>query len=327
MDPITLAILGSSLVSAGASVGGAIYSNKKNSENVDKQNKFNLDMWKMANQYNTPVAQVNRLREAGINPALALGNISPGTAQGVTSATHQPTINPLQDLPNIVGNGISQTMQYDLMKKQKEQIESNIRLNNANASGTEIANKYVDAREQADISQKNAGSAKLQADADLSRQVWENNRISLPLQNKLTEKQIEVCSKTAQKIDVEIDTAKYELEFLKPVERKLLNAQISNIYAGISLIREKVLSEQVGREFVQANIQKVFKEIDALSLQNNWSKDTYNDRVNQVTAALKGTLANTDYLYKSIDNIDHKEVMDWCNFSLSAFNSVVNAVK
>lgn len=43
-----------------------------------EQNDFNkqmaIDMFNMENEYNTPLAQVERLREAGLNPAMMLGN-------------------------------------------------------------------------------------------------------------------------------------------------------------------------------------------------------------------------------------------------------------
>lgn len=316
------------IVAAGLSAASNIYTNYKNSQNVDKQNAFNYNMWKHMNDYNRPDEQVNRLRAAGINPALALGNISTGNASGsVQSANHQPTVSPLQDLPNVVNNGLTQSLQYDMMQKQKQEIDSKTRLNNANASGTEQANKYIDKKEQSIIANTNAGTEKIKAETDLSRQVWENNKELLPLQNKLTEQQIDVYAKTSEKLNVEIDTAKYDLEFLKPLERKMMNANISNIYAGIALTKEKVLSEQVGRDMVRASIEKVLKEVDSLAIQNNWSKDTYNARVNQVKEALRGTIANTDLIYKNIDNIDHREVMDWCNFGLGCFNSIVGAVK
>lgn len=40
----------------------------------------NLEMWNLQNEYNSPSAQMQRLKDAGINPNLALSNVSSGTA-------------------------------------------------------------------------------------------------------------------------------------------------------------------------------------------------------------------------------------------------------
>ena len=57
----------------------------------EKQNQFNLDMWNLQNEYNSPQAQMKRYEEAGLNPALIYSQGNPGNAtsapvQGVPEA-------------------------------------------------------------------------------------------------------------------------------------------------------------------------------------------------------------------------------------------------
>lgn len=52
----------------------------------EKQFSDSQEMWKMQQEYNTPANQVSRLKEAGINPYLALGNINTGSATSAPSA-------------------------------------------------------------------------------------------------------------------------------------------------------------------------------------------------------------------------------------------------
>lgn len=52
---------------------------------ADKQNAWNLDMWNRQNEYNSPSAQMSRLKAAGLNPDLMYGN---GSAGGVGAAAH-----------------------------------------------------------------------------------------------------------------------------------------------------------------------------------------------------------------------------------------------
>lgn len=65
---------------------------------MQKQMDYNTDMWNKQNDYNLPSNQVSRLKDAGINPALAMSNIQTGQAQSSSapslpspsSATMQP---------------------------------------------------------------------------------------------------------------------------------------------------------------------------------------------------------------------------------------------
>lgn len=52
---------------------------------VTQQNEYNMQMWNLQNQYNSPAAQMQRYREAGLNPNLIYGNGS-SSAGNATSA-------------------------------------------------------------------------------------------------------------------------------------------------------------------------------------------------------------------------------------------------
>lgn len=78
-------------ISAIGSLIGNIGGNKKALEAVDKTNQankeladlqyqYNLDMWNRQNEYNSPVQQMQRLKEAGLNPNLMYGQGSTGNA-------------------------------------------------------------------------------------------------------------------------------------------------------------------------------------------------------------------------------------------------------
>lgn len=68
------------LTSGGAGLLGGFLNYKYNSWLADKQNQFNIDMWNRTNEYNSPQAQMQRFKEAGLNPNLIYGNGNTGNA-------------------------------------------------------------------------------------------------------------------------------------------------------------------------------------------------------------------------------------------------------
>lgn len=324
MDPVIVA----AGLSALASVGGNIYSNSQNSRNVDKQNAFNLMMWNKMNEYNDPVKQVDRLKKAGINPALALSNINPGIAQGVTGANYQPVNNPMADIPNITANAVNQSMQSDIIKKQSEALDANIRYNNLQSLGLgKYIDKYLDKDKESQIVNRDADTAIKKQSVDNLKQVFENNKILMPLQNRLTEEQVNLVAKQAEKLAVDIKISEYDLNFLKPLEVQQMKANIANTYASIALTQSKVISENLTHDLIKANITRIYEDIRSIALQNKWSQATFNKRVEQVTATLLHTYKNTDFLTANIDYLDHKKAVDWSNVTVNGVNAAANVVK
>lgn len=108
----------SGLFSGGASLLGSLgsgavnyfsneHNNQLNKELLLQQQKYNTDMWNAEKEYNSPINQMKRLREAGINPALAYTN---GVSNTVSSAPTSPSANAMQPFQMAdLGNIISQT--------------------------------------------------------------------------------------------------------------------------------------------------------------------------------------------------------------------------
>lgn len=59
----------------------------------NQQKEYDYKMWQENNAYNAPSAQVERLKAAGINPALALSNISTGESRSTAGGQNTPTTN------------------------------------------------------------------------------------------------------------------------------------------------------------------------------------------------------------------------------------------
>lgn len=78
------ATLGAAALGSGMSGGfgllGSYLTYKYNQKLAAQQNEYNLNMWNLQNEYNSPQAQMKRFEEAGLNPALMYSQGNPGNA-------------------------------------------------------------------------------------------------------------------------------------------------------------------------------------------------------------------------------------------------------
>lgn len=100
IDPVT-----GTLITAGVSglvSGGNSYAqgrmNKKtrefSREMYAKQKQDNLDYWHMQNDYNDPQSQMQRLKDAGLNPNMVYGASAPGNSSGQVHSATPPAWSP-----------------------------------------------------------------------------------------------------------------------------------------------------------------------------------------------------------------------------------------
>lgn len=174
--------MGSALVGAGASlVGNLLGSSSQSSANktnmkiaqmnnefnermMQKQMDYNTEMWNRQNAYNTPSAQVQRLRNAGLNPSLMMGQGQTGTAAfagGVSPASaNQAEVRPY--IPDLSGIGEA-AQQYAAMELQKSRVQSENALTDAQTQQMYIENQYKASQILADIASKSAETKNIQA--------------------------------------------------------------------------------------------------------------------------------------------------------------------
>lgn len=89
-----------SAVAGGSSIIGQALANDANRELQKDQQGWNESMWHQQNSYNTPEAQMQRYRDAGLNPNLVLGegNVGSGSASSPAAPATQPR------MENVMGN-------------------------------------------------------------------------------------------------------------------------------------------------------------------------------------------------------------------------------
>jgi hypothetical protein len=111
------------LIAAGASLLGSIFGNKSRKKEAARARAHDINMWDMTNAYNDPKAQMERLRNAGLNPNLVYGGSSGQTAGTANSLPGAKS----PDIKDI--NPSNQMMQYIGMKNTEAQTD-NLRTQN-----------------------------------------------------------------------------------------------------------------------------------------------------------------------------------------------------
>jgi hypothetical protein len=121
-------------ISAGSNILGDIISGLFQNRNVDKTNAANMQLadltnqrnienWNMMNEYNTPAAQMQRLKDAGLNPFSAASSVTGGNAASM-AAYQAPKVdyNSRQSVAAATFAGLSQAIaQYqDIRHRQLE---------------------------------------------------------------------------------------------------------------------------------------------------------------------------------------------------------------
>lgn len=229
--------VGGALLNAGLGVVGNFLGNKQAEKNQQQQNAFNAaeaqktrdwqeKMWNLNNEYNTPLAQVNRLQEAGLNPNLVYGNgtmqnVSPMASSGAqassTSFNDSIAARHAQNFDAIM-RGLQTAITMQELKNKKAEgknIESNTEKNNAEAK---------ESLQRTD---------NLATENKFNLETFDARKIGIELQNQLSEQQrlkLYADTQTATKQLDQIDAVISNLQSSTDLNK----AQVENIHTNIA---------------------------------------------------------------------------------------------
>ncbi len=145
-----LGSVGGPLVSGGLSLLGGLLGNKSDRDSVSAANAANLrlaeyqysknlEMWNKQNEYNKPINQMARLKEAGLNPNLVYGS---GSVAGNTTSSapeyKAPNIQAYQGNGDFgVGNAVNSVMSFMRFQNEQRQTDANVKASEAAAKNSE----------------------------------------------------------------------------------------------------------------------------------------------------------------------------------------------
>lgn len=123
-----IANVGSSLLGSILNFFGIGNSNEASLKAMREQNQWAYKMWKESNEYNSPSAQMARLRAAGINPALAYTNGLQNTANAVSETASSAQQKAFQMPVNPISIDPLAMSQANLINAQAEDARASAKL-------------------------------------------------------------------------------------------------------------------------------------------------------------------------------------------------------
>lgn len=244
-------------------VGGVVSSLINSSSNVKlsrEQREFDYRMWKLNNEYNTPTKQVQRLRDAGVNPALALTNgvMDSGVSSSSAGGQSAPTVD-----FSPIANGVRSSVE---LYNQRRLNEAQIQNLNEQSTNQAIKNRYENQRQIIELD-KMLSEQKL---SDSQREYYTTERDRLIEENKWIDKR---NSSQIHKTMMDAFQAQESGRYQRTMNQY---QQIVNQYAHGQ--QKQILS----------NLQAQYSEIMSAALNNNKSAAEH-----AVSAALKGVEKDT----------------------------------
>lgn len=263
----------------------------------NQQKEYDYKMWQENNAYNAPSAQVERLKAAGINPALALSNISTGESRSTAGGQSTPNTtaatfeNPANEVNMKVQNLALIGKQLSDISKQYQETRALDMQNNwmnveKSASVASILkdNKLKDeAVENASLANRlfrDTYSAKVMEQEENANIAWRTG-LNLAAQGSL--------------IELQKDSADYYNKHVQPQELNNLKAQYGSIVANsfatvldaktrAALAKSQIKLNDKQIEAIAQNIKEVCAKTKGLEFVNRLNDSTVESQIRKIVA-------------------------------------------
>lgn len=262
-----------------------------------EQQEYDYKKWQENNAYNTPSAQVERLKAAGINPALALSSISSGVSsstaggQSIPKTTAATFENPANEVNMKVQNLALIGKQLSDISKQYEETRSLQMQNNwQNVEKSAAVASILKDNKLKDEAVENASLAnKLFRDTYYAKVTQEEEQADIAWRTRLN------LTAQGSLIELQKDSADYYNKHVQPQELNNLKAQygqlVANSFAAVlgaktsaALAKSqiKVNDEQI--KAIAENIKQTAAKTKGLEFVNKVNNRTIEYQVRKIIA-------------------------------------------
>lgn len=220
----------------GWSIGSNLVSTGINLAMYEKQKRDAIDFWKMQNTYNTPTAQMERYKAAGLNPNLIYGKAGDNSASTIERPTGFNT-------------------NYVAPKNEFSKAENMLAI--ANVENAKKTNALLDQQ----IEKNKVEQALIAAQTENTMQDTEQRKFKLGFDTEIRPTSMEYQKESLRKLSIEADNIinKYNLE-------KIM--QTANIYN----IKSEIMLRTSQGKINAKTLEKLDQDIQAQTLDNQLRK-------------------------------------------------------
>lgn len=268
----------SSLLGTGLSAWNTARVNRSNQRSVDRQNQFAVQLRDYDNWYNSPVQQMKRFADAGLNPNLIYGSMD-GSSSTAPSLT-VPSTDVGFDMSSLATSGsqiASMLQQDEYLNAQTRNIELQNLLLAKDVGNKEKQVELENQKLQEEINNLRASYEKIMEETQsiFIDNVYKPDQYEEGL--NLIREQIEGLKKDNKKKDVDYDLAlaALDLSYLQITRAQLENAILSEDLKFKKKYYEKEL------EKIDVEIKKLSNDSDAVELANIITRRDFNISVHQ----------------------------------------------
>lgn len=263
----------------------------------NQQKEYDYKMWQENNAYNAPSAQVERLKAAGINPALALSNISTGESrssaggQSTPSTTAATFENPANEVNMKVQNLALIGKQLSDISKQYEETRSLQMQNNwQNVEKSAAVASILKDNKLKDEAVENASLAnRLFRETYYAKVTQEEEQADIAWRTRLN------LASQGSLIELQKDSSDYYNKYIQPQELKNLSAQYGNILAdsfaktlgaktAASLAKSQIKLNDAQIKSIAENIKQTCAQTKGLEFVNRLNDATIESQIRQIVS-------------------------------------------
>lgn len=275
IDPVTGSLVAAGIAAASQGTNAMVQGklNRKtrewNEKMYDRQREHALADWARQNEYNSPLAQMQRLREAGLNPNLVYNNGATHSAQAVQKSDMKqwsPQA-PQFDFGQIVDQYLGTQQRSNAIEVGNEQIKA-LKLENINKELRNIKDAtglpYIEKNLQANLEKTLAGIKAMQANTELA--LGRNTREVIK-----NESDVYLAGKKA--LETEAST------LLKKAQTTNTKQQLANIKASENILIEQGNLAKLSRMWKEAGLTNNSTRVEWLIAQFAMDPENANKRL------------------------------------------------
>lgn len=263
----------------------------------NQQLDWNLAQWERNNEYNTPTAQMQRYRDAGLNPYLMMngGAAGSGNSSAPASGVNPPQQHTATMQPDTsIKDSLMKMAEFDYNKRVSDAQALNLE---EDAKGKHIDNMSRAAENAARISKLaqdvSNGKAREQLDKlqhDLGRATFNDSVVFAKLQNKSLEEQNALTSET--RLGVQLDNELKRINIKNaPAE---FAANISYVWSQVGLNKAMTATQVAEQKKLAQDVVESVARTEGVKLDNK-QKDALRDLLVR-SQELKNGLDYNDYM-------------------------------